>query len=136
MARTKIVDGVEVPLTAGEEAARDAEEAQWAVDNLAITKAVKRDAAIIQYKVRAFAVTGTEAWDQPSQMGKAMKWLNRRAKGTSTAQEDAALDALDAQQDQVDTLRDKLNLLFDAIEAAADQAAVEAIDVTADSWWV
>mgnify|MGYP003134099727 FL=1 len=30
MARTKVVDGVQMPLTAEEEAARDAEEAQWA----------------------------------------------------------------------------------------------------------
>jgi len=35
MSRTKIVDGVSMPLTAAEEAARDAEEAAWAAGQAA-----------------------------------------------------------------------------------------------------
>lgn len=46
MARHKLVDGVPVPFTAEEEAARDAEEAAWSAEQPALEAEAARKAAI------------------------------------------------------------------------------------------
>ena len=129
MPRYKQIDDQVIQLTPDEEADEDAKAAAWGVELLDRNRIEKYQAADSQFVIRALAIHGLtinargkvrgsdpqdtlNAWQQ-----------HRRGKG-------------DARAAQVDTLFEvKLDALKTLIEAAADQTAIDAIDVTADIHW-
>ena len=119
MPRFKVVNNIEVPLTATEKAQRDAEEDAWAAD--AVNRARKG--------------LYPKAEDEYIRRGIILMGINLRGANPESALTAAAMKEVyhgGPNANPIATLHDKLTALKDAIEVSATP---ENIDVTDDSHW-
>ncbi len=121
--RTRMRGGVAIPFTPAEEAARDAEEAQVALDMVEKKRVEKYEAANAEYVQRGVIVTGVKVrGSTPAEALSAMA-IKIGHRGNPNA-------------DDLADLHDKLDILKDLIETAVDEPALDAIIVIDDSHWV
>jgi len=88
-----------------------------------------------EFKRRGSLAHGIDPRDQFKKMARTLKLLQKKVKGTASGGEMDQLDADEANQDTVEVLEDKLDILLDLINDETDSGVLAGIDPVNDSHW-